>query len=138
LDLLWKNGISHYRIMAVDPHEQRRKNIKAIYLRLLETKTSIHPESTFDIVDVETARKESAFSADGIGFDGVIEVRSNLHYSGFGTLLVSPDTGGGDLFRGFTRLRSRASIRCHNIRRSAPRLLSPDVWSSVIRKECLA
>lgn len=73
-DLLWKNGISCYRIIAIDPHEQRRNLIRAIYRKLLESKPGISPESTFDAVDIETAKKQS-FSVDKIGFDGVIEVR---------------------------------------------------------------
>lgn len=77
MDILWKNGISHYRIIAIDPNDERRKRIKAIYLRLLEAKPSINPESTFDAVDIESAKGET-FSADGVGFDGVIEVSPNL------------------------------------------------------------
>lgn len=72
-DLLWKNGISHYRIIAIDPHEERRTLVKAIYNNLLEAKHAINPQSTFDAVDIDTAKKQS-FSADKAGFDGVIEV----------------------------------------------------------------
>jgi len=72
LDLLWKNGISHYRIIAIDPHEQRRELVKGIYAKLLESRPAIHSNSTFEAVDIETANKAS-FSADKIGFNGVIE-----------------------------------------------------------------
>ena len=79
LDFLWKNGISYYRIIAVDPHEQRRELIKTIYTKLLEAKPgAINPDSTFNAVDIGTA-KEASFSADKIGFDGVIEVSSDLN-----------------------------------------------------------
>jgi hypothetical protein len=79
LDLLWKNGISYYRIIAVDPHEQRRELIRAIYTKLLKAKSvEIHPDSTFDAVDIATANKV-AFSVDKVGFDGVIEVSSDLN-----------------------------------------------------------
>ena len=104
LDILWKNGISYYRIIAVDRNKPRRELIKAIYLRLLEAKSgAINPESTFDAVDVETA-KGKAFSADGIGFDGIIEVSFNLHYHGLGTHFVNHITGRGEFFRNFARL----------------------------------
>jgi hypothetical protein len=102
LDLLWKNGISSYRIIAIDPHEQRRELIKAIYLRLLEAKPAINPESTFDAVDIETAKKET-FSADKAGFDGVIEVSLNLRYHGLRKPLMNHVTGRGELFRGIPR-----------------------------------
>jgi len=73
LDILWKNGIT-YNIIAVDPHEQRRELIKAIYTKLLEaTPTFSSARSTFSAVDIERAKKET-FSADNVGFDGVIEV----------------------------------------------------------------
>ena len=79
MDLLWKNGISYYRVIAIDPHEKRRELIKAIYTKLLEAKpVAAHPNSTFDAVDTKTADKVS-FSADKVGFDGVIEVGSNLN-----------------------------------------------------------
>ena len=72
-DLLGSNGrTSHYRVIAIDPHEERRKLIKAIYNNL----HPINSQSTFDAVDIDTAKKES-FSADKVGFDGVIEVNSS-------------------------------------------------------------
>jgi threonine dehydrogenase-like Zn-dependent dehydrogenase len=76
LDLLWKNGVQHYRIIAIDPHEERRGLIKAIYKKLLEARPAINPESTLDAIDIETAKKQS-FSTDNVGFDGVIEVSLN-------------------------------------------------------------
>lgn len=73
LDLLWKNGIP-YHIIAIDPHEQRRELIKAIYTKLLEARPEFSsPRSTFDAVDIERAKKET-FSTNNAGFDGVIEV----------------------------------------------------------------
>lgn len=77
LDLLWKNEILHYRVIAVDPHEQRRNLIKAIYNKLLQTVPTINPKSTFDAIDIETS-KRNFFSVDGVGFDGVIEVNLYL------------------------------------------------------------
>ena len=73
LDLLWKNGISHYRIIAIDPNEQRRELVRGIYAKLVEARPTIHSSSTFEAVDIETANKAS-FSADKVGFNGVIEV----------------------------------------------------------------
>lgn len=63
----------HYRIIAIDPHEERRKLIKTIYNNFFEVKHLINPKSTFDAVDIDTAKKQG-FSADEVGFDGVIEV----------------------------------------------------------------
>jgi hypothetical protein len=78
LDLLWKNGISYYRIIAVDPHEQRRNLSGRSTPNSSKPNPWIHPDSTFDAVDIATAKKV-AFSVDKVGFDGVIEVSSDLN-----------------------------------------------------------
>lgn len=138
MDLLWKNGVSHYRIIAIDPNEPRRERVKAIYRRLLEANPPINPESTFDAIDIETAKKE-VFSPNNVGFDGVVEVSLDLGYHCSGTRLINGVIiGCGELFRGFTRFRPRTSVRCDNIRRGSPRLLAPDVRSSVVWKERVA
>jgi len=89
MDLLWKNGITYYRIIAIDPHEQRRNLIKAIYLKLLEANPGISPNSSLDAIDIDTAKKES-FSADRIGFDGVIEAVGNSSAVSLAFGLVRP------------------------------------------------
>lgn len=96
LDLLWKNGVSYYRIIAVDPNEQRRELIKGIYAKLIEAGPTIHPNSTFEAVDIETANR-SSFSADKIGFDGVIEVSFGSESPHSGRALSRFAGCGGDL-----------------------------------------
>ena len=136
-DLLWKNGISHYKIIAIDPHEQRRKLIKTIYSSLLEAKHAIDPQSTFDAVDIDTSKNQS-FSADKVGFDGVIEVNLSRVVVSLKRGLLNLITGRREHFCRFARFRSRASVRCHNVRRGAPRPPPSGVWSSVIWKKCVA
>jgi len=89
VDLLWKNGIYNYRIIAIDPNEPRRECVRAIYRRLLEAKPPINPESTFDAVDIASAKKE-VFSADNVGFDGVVEAVGNSSAVSLAFDLVRP------------------------------------------------
>ncbi|KAF9788612.1 chaperonin 10-like protein [Thelephora terrestris] len=89
LDLLWKNGISYYRIIAIDPHEQRRNLIKAIYNKILDANPTLNQKSTFEAVDIETA-KQRGFSADNAGFDGVIEAVGNTSAISLAFDLVRP------------------------------------------------